>query len=181
VGIYQFITQGSPHHLQPPAGGRSSDHSGHTRSSSSTIAAGNQVHLEVVGAHKWENKLIPPAEATTKLMYSGYKTVFGMNPPEDIEPTTDQFSAIKMLDDVNFTPGVDLLVRTSRPPSYEETHICSSVVRTRNPHLQTLGPAGSPRLRHMAPLLEGLQMYVLAPRHMQSGTARRIQRPHPVS
>jgi hypothetical protein len=40
-------------------------------------------------------------------MYARYRAVFGMDPPEDIEPTTDQIAAIKMLDDLNFIPGVE--------------------------------------------------------------------------
>jgi hypothetical protein len=55
----------------------------------------------------WDNKLIPLPEATSKQMYARYKQVFGMDPPEDIEPTTDQIAAIKMLDDLRFVPGVD--------------------------------------------------------------------------
>jgi hypothetical protein len=58
----------------------------------------------------WDNKVIPLTDATTKLMYARYTTVFGMDPPEDIEPTTDQIAAIKMLDDLNFIPGVDYFV-----------------------------------------------------------------------
>jgi hypothetical protein len=54
-----------------------------------------------------DNKLIPLTDVTIKLMYARYKLIFGMDPPEDIKPTTDQISAIKMLDDLNFIPGVD--------------------------------------------------------------------------
>jgi hypothetical protein len=55
----------------------------------------------------WDNKLIPLTEAITNLMYARYKAVFGMDPSEDIEPTTDQISAIKMLDDLGYIPAVD--------------------------------------------------------------------------
>jgi hypothetical protein len=55
----------------------------------------------------WYNKLIPLTEATTNLMHARYKSVFGMDPAEHIEPTTDQIAAIKMLDDLSFIPGVD--------------------------------------------------------------------------
>jgi hypothetical protein len=55
----------------------------------------------------WDNKLIPLTEATTNLMYPRYKTVFGMDPPENLKPTTDQISAIEMLDDLGYIPAVD--------------------------------------------------------------------------
>jgi hypothetical protein len=55
----------------------------------------------------WENKLIPLTDVTIELMYARYNMIFGMDPPEDIEPTTDQISAIRMFDDLNFIRGVD--------------------------------------------------------------------------
>jgi hypothetical protein len=52
----------------------------------------------------WDNKLIPIADGTSKELYSNNKLNFGMDPPEDIEPTSDHLSAVKMLHDLNFFP-----------------------------------------------------------------------------
>jgi hypothetical protein len=61
---------------------------------------------EVVNAI-WDHKLIPINDTTNRAMYARYRSVFGMDPPEDTEPTPDQIAAIKMLDDLKFIPGVD--------------------------------------------------------------------------
>ena len=51
---------------------------------------------------------VPPLHPDQKsTMYARYRLLFGADPPEDIEPTPDQISAIKMLDDLKFIPGVD--------------------------------------------------------------------------
>jgi hypothetical protein len=55
----------------------------------------------------WDHKLVPLSDCTACAMYARYRAIFGMDPPGDIEPTTDQIAAIKMLDDRNFIPGVD--------------------------------------------------------------------------
>jgi hypothetical protein len=56
---------------------------------------------------KWDHKLVPLSNSTVSAMYERHSETFGMDPSEDIEPTTDQIAAIKMLDDFNFVPGVD--------------------------------------------------------------------------
>jgi hypothetical protein len=61
---------------------------------------------ELVNA-MWDHKLIPLSDSANSDMYARYRLLFGADPPEDIEPTPDQISAIKMLDDLKFIPGVD--------------------------------------------------------------------------
>jgi hypothetical protein len=68
---------------------------------------------ELVNA-MWDHKLIPLSDSANSDMYARYRLLFGADPPEDIEPTPDQISAIKMLDDLKFIPGVDFSPKNHR-------------------------------------------------------------------